>query len=105
VRHGHVRAPSPPDGRLGYRRDVDLDLDRLVDRMTLDSQSVSSVRVFTADEVAIIVAWFGGDADRFQMHVDADDHEVLNVGMTCAWDDDQGHNSMRRIVGPWVEKP
>lgn len=23
----------------------------------------------------------------------------------CEWDDDQGKNSMRRIVGAWVEKP
>jgi predicted nuclease with TOPRIM domain len=23
----------------------------------------------------------------------------------CEWDDDEGHNSMRRLRGPWVEKP
>ena len=33
MRHGHVRAPSPSGHRLGYRRDTDLNLDRLVDRM------------------------------------------------------------------------
>jgi hypothetical protein len=27
------------------------------------------------------------------------------VALGCEWDDDQGKNTMRRIVGAWTEKP
>lgn len=64
--------------------------------------SDNSVRVFTTEDVAIIVDWFGGDGTRFLKMADSD---VVNVGIDCEWDDDQGHNSMRRLRGPWVEKP
>lgn len=64
-----------------------------------------AVRVFTAEDVEIIVEFFGGNAARFRQLIDAADHDVLNVGMECEWDDDEGHNSMRRLIGPWVEKP
>jgi hypothetical protein len=37
-------------------------------------------RVYTADDVRIIVAWFGGDAARWIAHVDADARDVVNVG-------------------------
>jgi hypothetical protein len=40
-------------------------------------------RLFTAEEVALIVAWFGGDADRWRQHVEADS-EVVNVGQAPA---------------------
>jgi hypothetical protein len=36
-------------------------------------------RLFTADEVALIVGWFGGNPDRWRQHVEADS-EVVNVG-------------------------
>lgn len=78
----------------------------MTDRQALGAQSTSrAVRVFTAEDVEIIVEFFGGNADRFRQLIDAADHDVLNVGMECEWDDDEGHNSMRRLIGPWVEKP
>jgi hypothetical protein len=40
-----------------------------------------TVRVFTADEVALIVAWFGGREERFRAHIEADERDVLNVGV------------------------
>jgi len=69
------------------------------------ADSPEKVRVFTADDVEVIVEFFGGNAARFRQLVDAGDREVLNVGLVCEWDDDHGKNTMRRLVGPWVEKP
>ena len=37
-------------------------------------------RLFTADEVGVIVAWFGGDDNRWYAHVKADS-DVVNLGM------------------------
>lgn len=42
---------------------------------------MAAERLFTAREVALIVDHFGGDGAAFSAHVDADDWDVLNVGV------------------------
>lgn len=42
--------------------------------------------MYTAEEVGLIVGWFGGDDARWRAHVAADAREVVNVGHRLALD-------------------
>jgi hypothetical protein len=55
-------------------------------------------RLYTAEEVGIIVAWFSGREDRWQQHV-KDDSDVVNVGRSLA-EIQQEAEPVRRVTTP-----
>lgn len=71
-----------------------------------DSDSLTvplSERVYTADEVRDLIAWFGGRDERWIAHVQHDAREVINVGRADATAERDRYLAALEWLTPYVE--